>query len=205
MAGVGGFFLAGGGSPPDVSWSPYVWIILALVAAMVYVAFRMRTRPSKRVFWAGALAGLAIATIGTAVWGYRDVNVPFDDLSSFCNSPDPSPPSSIVADSTLQNCAAGKTITLSRGQTVAIALGAPFGADRWTQWSDLSVSDPNVVTALGGSPSILPGPPNSHLQYELAVFRANQPGEAKISAVERGCAPQGCDRGFRWWVTIEVR
>ena len=53
------------GEPPDVSWAPYVWIVLVLVAAIVYGAFRMRTRRSKRVFWAGALAGLAIATIGT--------------------------------------------------------------------------------------------------------------------------------------------
>lgn len=204
MAAVGGAFLAGGASVPDVSWSPYVWIGLALVAAMVYVAFRMRTRRSKRVFWAGALASLAIATIGTAAWGYRAVNVPFDDLSSFCTSPDPSPPSSIVADRILQNCAAGTTVTLSRGQTVAVALEAEYGVDRWTQWTDLSVSDPDVASAVGGSPRSLPGPPNSHLEYEMAMFRANQSGETTISAVERGCSPQGCDRGIRWSVTIEV-
>jgi hypothetical protein len=211
MAAVGGVVLAGAGSPPGVSWSdqwsearPYVWIILALVAAMVYVAFRMRTRRSKRVF-AGALAALAITTMGTAVWGYHAVTLPLDDASYFCNSPDPSPPSSIVADSILQACAAGTTVMLSRGQTVAVALAAESSVDRWAQWTDLSVSDRNVVSAFDGSPYTLPGPPTSHVEYEVAVFRANQPGETTISAIYRGCAASlGCDRGIRWWVTIEV-
>jgi hypothetical protein len=206
MAAVGGVFLAGGGSPPDVSWSPYVWTVLVLAAAMVYVAFQIRTHRSKRVFWAGALAGLAIATIGTTAWGYHAVNVPLDDPSFFlCSSPEPSPPSSIVADSILLDCAVGTTVTLSRGQTVAVALRAGYDVDRWTQWTDLSVSDRNVVSALGGSPYTLPGPPNSQFDYELALFRANQPGATTISAIYRGCSPLGCNRGTRWWVTIEVR
>jgi hypothetical protein len=207
MAAVGGAFLDGAGSPPDVSWSPYVSIGLALVAAMVYVAFRMRTRRSKRVFWAGALAGLAIATIGTAVWGYRAVNVPFDDPSAFCSSPDPSPPSSVVADSILQDCAAGKTMTLSRGQTMAVVLRAYSNVDQYEEVTDYSVSNPNVVSAVGGSPYSSPGPPNSGFNYEVAQFTANQPGEATISALDRFCNGnlQVCNRGFRWWVTIEVR
>jgi hypothetical protein len=172
---------------------------------MVYVAFRMRTRRSKRVF-AGALAALAITTFGTAASCYHTVNLPLDDASYFCKKPDPSPPSSIVADSILQACAAGMTVTLSRGKTVAVALEAEYGVDRWAQWTDLSVSDSNVVSALGGSPYTQPGPPNSHFEYELAVLRANQPGETTISAIYRGCAASlGCDRGIRWWVTIEVR
>src|SRR5207302_6911449 len=136
-------------SPPDTSWggqasegAPYVWIILALVAAMVYVAYRMRTRRSKRVF-AGALGALAITTIGTGVWGYHTVTLPLEDASYFCNKPDPSPPSSIVADSILQACAAGTTVTLSRGQTMAVALAAESNVDRSAQWTDLSVSDRN--------------------------------------------------------------
>ncbi len=182
-----------------------MWTVLALVAAMAYVAFWMRTRRSKRVF-AGALAALAVATIGTTVWGYHAVNVPLDDPSLFfCSSPEPSPPSSIVADTILQACAAGTTVTLSRGQTVAVALAAGYDVDRWTQWTDISVSDRNVVSALDGSPYTLPGPTNSNVAYELAVFRANQPGKTTISAIYRGCSPLGCNRGIRWWVTIEVR
>jgi hypothetical protein len=202
MAAVAGLFLDG--SPPDVSWSPYVWIVVILVAAIVYLAFRMRARRSKRVYWAGALAGLAIATISTTVWGYHAVNVPLDDPSAFCNSPEPSPPSSIVADSILQDCAAGKTMTLSRGQTLAIVLQAYTNVDRWTQWTAFSVSDPDVVSAVGGSPYSLSGPRNSGFHYEVAVFSANQPGETTISSVLQGCAPLGCNRGWRWWVTIEV-
>jgi len=174
---------------------------------MVYVAYRMRTRRSKRVF-AGALAALAITTIGTGVWGYHTVTLPLEDASYFCNKPDPTPPSSIVADSILQACAAGTTVTLSRGQTMAVALAAESNVDRSAQWTDLSVSDRNVVSALDGSPYTQPGPPNSHphFDYEVAVFRANQPGETTISAIYRGCAASlGCDRGIRWWVTIEVR
>jgi len=206
VAAVGGVVLAGAGSPPDVSWSPYVWVILALVAVMVYVAFRMRTRRSKRVF-AGALAALAIATIGTAVSCYHAVNLPFDDPSSFCSSPDPIPPSSVVADSILQDCAAGKTVTLSRGQRMAVVLRAYSNVDQYEEVTGFSVSNPNVVIAVGGSPYSLPGPPNSGFHYEVAQFTAIQSGEATISAVDRYCNGnlQVCNRGFRWWVTIEVR
>lgn len=206
MAVVGSLFLAGNGSPPDVSWSPYVWIVMVLVAAIVYVAFRMRGHHSKRAVWAGALVGLAISAIGTAVWGYHAVNVPFDDPSSFCYLPDPSPPSSVVADSILQDCAAGKTTTLSRGQTVAVVLRAYSNVDQYEEVTDFSVSDPNVVSAVGGSPYSLPGPRNSGFHYEVALFTANQPGETTISAVDRYCNGnlQMCNRGFRWWVTIQV-
>jgi len=103
----------------------------------------------------------------------------------------------------LQACAAGTTVTLSRGQTMAVALAAESNVDRSAQWTDLSVSDRNVVSALDGSPYTQPGPPNSHphFDYEVAVFRANQPGETTISAIYRGCAASlGCDRGIRWWV-----
>ena len=191
--------------PPDVSWSPYVWTVLVLVAAFVYVAYRVRTRPSKRVFWAGALAGLAIATIGTTAWGYHAVNVPLDDPSFFCHSPDPSPPSSIVADRILQECAAGKTITLSRGQAVAVALEAEWNVDVGTQWGDLSVANSNVLRDVA-TPITVPGPANSHRDFTVAVYRAYQPGEATISAVWRWCNGNlmTCDRGARWSVTIEV-
>jgi len=207
MAALGGVVLAGAGSPPDVSWSPYVWIVLALVAAIVYVGFRMRARRSKRAAWAGALVGLAVATIGTAALGYHAVNVPFDDPGAFCSSPDPSPPSSVVADRILQSCAAGKTMTLSRGQTMAVVLRAYFNVDQYEEVTDFSVSNPTVVSATGGSPYSLPGPPNSRFQYEVARFTANQVGVATISAVDRFCNGnlQACNRGFRWWVTIEVR
>ena len=100
------------------------------------------------------------------------------------------------------------TVELREGQTMAVALAAESNVDRSAQWTDLSVSDRNVVSALDGSPYTQPGPPNSHphFDYEVAVFRANQPGETTISAIYRGCAASlGCDRGIRWWVTIEVR
>ena len=203
VAGVPGAVLAGAPSPPDVSWSPYVWTVLALVAATVYVAFRMRARVSKPVYRA-ALAGLALATIGTTVLAYHAGNAPYDDESSFCSTPDPSPPTSVEADRILQECAAGTTVRLSRGQTVAIVLAAHYGVDTQSRWTDLSVSDGNVVTSLGGSPYMLPGPPNSQLQYEVARFKASQPGETTVTAVYRGCGIVGCDRGVRWWVTIQV-
>ncbi len=87
MEPVTSLVLAGAGSPPDVSWSPYVWTGLVLVAAIVYVAFRMRAQRAKRAIWAEALAGLVIATVGTTVLGFRAVNVPFDDPGAFCSAP----------------------------------------------------------------------------------------------------------------------
>ena len=205
MAVVGGVFLAGDiWATPDVSWTPFVWIVVVLAAATVYLAFQVAARRSRRVIWAGALAGLAIATVGTGVWGNNALNVPLDDPGYFCNSPDPSPPSSIAADTILQDCAAGKTISLSRDETVAVALVDLWNVDVGTQWIDLAAADPNVLREV--RLASVPGPANSQLTYLVGVYRANQPGETTLSAVQHCCNQNfgSCDRGRRWSVTIKV-
>lgn len=205
MAGGSGVFLAGaGGPPPDVSWTPYVWIVVVVAAATVYIAFRVAARSSRRVTWAGALAGLAIATVGAGVWGDHALNVPLDDPGYFCNSPDPSPPSSIAADTILQDCAAGNTITLSRDGTVAVALVDLWNVDVGTQCIDLAAADPNVLRKV--RLASVPGPANSQLTYLVGVYGANQPGETTLSAVQHWCNQNfgSCDRGRRWSVTIKV-
>ena len=111
-----------------------------------------------------------------------------------------------MADSVLQSCAAGKTVTIARGQTVAVVLRAYFNVDQYEQVTDFSVSDRNVLSAVGGSPQSLPGPSNGGFEYEVALFRADRAGETTISAVDRQCNGNldACNRGYLWWVTIEV-
>lgn len=186
---------------PGVPWSPYLWLVLVLIAATAYVAFRLRTRRTRRLLVAGALAGLTIATIGAAEYA---VNFPLDDPSFFCQSPDPSPPSSIVADTIVQECAAGKTVTVSRGQTVAVALEAEWNVDTGTKWTDVSVANSGVLHDVN-APIRVAGQSVSNRYFVVAVYRANQPGDTTIDAVEHFCnAILKCDRGARWWVTIEV-
>ena len=134
------------------------------------------------------------------------MNVPLDDPSFFCTSPDPSPPSSVVADSIVQECAAGKTITLSRGQMVAVALESEWNTDVGSQWTDLSVENSNVLRDVN-TPISVQAAANSSLRFEVAVYWADKPGETTISAVVRWCNENVmiCDRGARWWVTIDVK
>ena len=198
---------------PDVSWSPFAEIIFVLLAAMFILAFRKPARRPMRVFWAGAMVVLAAAAIGTGVRGYQTVNAPLDDPSLFglCSPPDPNL-ETIAADLRVENppylapCQTGTEITLSRGETMAVALEASWYVDFGGNWTGLSVSDSSTLQATSGSPYQLPGPPNSQVGYEVGVFSANHPGETTVSAVVRSCRMtlDNCDRGNRWWITIRL-
>src|SRR5581483_10752633 len=66
----------------------------------------------------------------------------------------------------------------------------------------LSVSDRNVLSAVGGSPKSLPGPRKGGFQYEVALFKADRAGKTTISATDRQCNGNldACNRGYLWWV-----
>lgn len=129
---------------------------------------------------------------------------PIDDAAYFCNTPDPVPGPGISASIILQECAAGKTFDLRPGQTVAIELHPSFGVDTSTQWFDVGVSDTSVLVATP-APESVRGPYGR--PDKVAIFRAQRVGIATIHAVLKQCSANfggGCDRGYRWTVTIQV-
>ena len=143
--------------------------------------------------------------VGVSIWIYNAAFAPIDDPSYFCGAPDPSPVTSIAASIVLQDCAAGKTFPLAKGRTIAVDLQAGNGVDTWTQWTDLAVSDGQVLKTVSG-PTRVRGVPVQRLD-EVAIYRANQTGQATLSAVEQLCTANGgggCRRGHLWSVTVRV-
>ena len=157
---------------------------------------------SKRYLALGA--GIA-GCLAVGVWIYNAAIAPIDDPSYFCGTPDPSPVTSIAASAILQDCAAGKTFTLAKGQTIVVDLQGGNGVDTWTQWTDVVVSDGQVLSPVS-APARVRGIPPQRLD-EVAIYRATQTGQATLSAVEQWCTANGaggCRRGHLWSVTIRV-
>jgi len=146
------------------------------------------------------------AGVAVVVWIYSALFLtPIDDPSYFCNTPDPSPVASISASTILQSCAAGKTITVAKGDTIAVDLLAIVGVDTWSQWTDVTESDGQVLTTVS-PPARVAGVPPQRLD-EVAVYRATKSGQATLSAVEQFCTANGggsCRRGHVWNVTVRV-
>jgi hypothetical protein len=150
---------------------------------------------------AGAVGCLA----AVSVWFYKAEVAPVDDPSYFCGAPDPSPVTPIAASTLLQDCAAGKTVTLAKGSTVGVDLQGGNGVDTWYQWTDVTVSNAHVLSTVS-PPTRVRGVPPQRLD-EVAVYRAAQTGEATLSAVEQFCTANGgggCRRGHLWIVTVLV-
>jgi hypothetical protein len=153
-----------------------------------------------------ALGAGTVGCLAIFVWIYYAAFAPIDDPSYFCGAPDPSPVTSIAASTILQDCAAGKTFTLAKRQTVAVDLQGGNGVDTWTQWTDVTVSDGQVLSTVSG-PARVRGVPPQRLD-EVAIYQATQTGQATLSAVEQHCSANGgshCQRGHRWSVTVRVR
>ena len=208
IAGDGLHAAADFGPTPGVPRLVFILFVFVLIATALYLLARVPARRKTRTFWAGAAATSAIAMVALGGWGYYNLIAPLEDPSYFCTAPDPSLPSSIVADTILQDCAAGKTIAVPRGRTVTVALESDVNVDVWTQWSDVTVSSGQVLVTVGAPIRI----PESTVRYtgrsyEVAVYQAGRPGQAMLSAVQSWCDGNhggACDRGRRWWVKVEV-
>lgn len=152
-----------------------------------------------------ALGAGAVGCLAIFVWIYYAAFPPIDDPSYFCSAPDPSPVTSIAASTILQDCAAGKTFTLAKRQTVAVDLPAYSGVDTWTQWTDVTVSNGQVLSTVG-APTRVRGIPPQRVD-EVATYRATRTGQATLSAVEQQCSANGgghCQQGYLWSVTVRV-
>ena len=138
---------------------------------------------------------------------------PIDDPGYFCGMPDPSPVADLGTTFVLQECSAGKTVNVKRGDEIAVDLQNFHGVDRGSDWRDLNVSEQSVLgTMVAPTTRATRYPSNGGGFYwrsdEIAVYRALHTGRSTISAVLVACWASnhgGCDRGHRWSVTIEVR
>ena len=128
---------------------------------------------------------------------------PAHDPAYFCSTPDPTPVADLGAGLVLQECSAGKTVTVSRGEALAVDLQNLYGVDTSRDWHDLGVSDDSVLGTVV-APIARGALPRSD---EIAVYRALKAGHSAISAVLVSCTANfggHCSRGGRWIVTVLV-
>ena len=90
-----------------------------------------------------ALGAGIIVYLALGLWIYTAAFAPIDDPGYFCGGPDPSPVTSIAATYILQDCAAGKTFTVAKGQTIAVDLQGGNGVDTSIQWTDVTGRSPS--------------------------------------------------------------
>lgn len=176
-----------------------VWVLVPLEIRLPHPA----AIPPPIAAAAGAIT-LAAVVLG-GVYGVSAVlSGPIDDPGYFCGAPDPSPAAGIAASIVLQECAAGKTFSLRRGQTIAIELpGSGHGVDTSTGWSDFNVSNTSVVSEVTPRETLS----GQFGQEEVTLYKALGSGEASVGRVLTHCTANGggvCDRGHRWSVTIRV-
>lgn len=183
--------------------------LLGLIASVwVFVPLGIRLPYPKALRAPMASAAGAITLVAVVLGGgYEALAVfdgPIDDAAFFCGAPDPSPAPGIAASIVLQECAAGKSFTVQRGQMIAIDLQGGHGVDTSRAWVDFNVSDSSVLSNL--TPPHTVGGPFGRAD-EVALYQAIRSGESTISGVQMYCTANGggsCDRGHRWSVTIQV-
>ena len=123
-----------------------------------------------------------IVLVFLGVWIPSLVNFvlgPINEPGYFCGTADPRPLPNLGASIVLQECAAGTSVTVNDGATIAVDLQNLYGADTSDQWHDLATSD-NSVLATVVSPSSRGIRPRSD---EVAVYRTVKVGRSTISAV----------------------
>lgn len=149
--------------------------------------------------------GVGVSCLAAGVWIYSFLIVPIDDPAYFCGTPDPSRLTTISADLVLQECAAAKTFTLEKGQTVALDLSASAGVDTSDLWIDVTVSDASVLSTVS-APAQIEVDSTYRRVDEVAVYRAAKSGQATISAVRQRCGGNTgrCAMGHRWRATVRV-
>jgi hypothetical protein len=149
--------------------------------------------------------GVGVSCLAAGVWIYSFLIVPIDDPAYFCGTPDPSRLTTISAALVLQECAAAKTFTLEKGQTVALDLSGSAGVDTSDLWIDVTVSDASVLSTVS-APAQIEVDSTYRRVDEVAVYRAAKSGQATISAVRQRCGGSTgrCAMGHRWRATVRV-
>jgi hypothetical protein len=161
---------------------------------------------SKRALVGILLLPAIIVVLGLTLRSDQVLNFilgPVDDPQYFCFRSDPSPVVDVATSTVLQECSAGKTVSIRRGETIAVDLQNSSCVDSTTSWHDFHVSDGSILqtvvaqTSRGGACT---------RSDEIAVYRAVKTGQSSISAVQLVCGGigGGCGREHRWKVTVAV-
>ncbi|HEX7264014.1 MAG TPA: hypothetical protein VF383_07530 [Candidatus Dormibacteraeota bacterium] len=127
---------------------------------------------------------------------------PVDDPQYFCVTPDPSPLADVGSSTVVQECSAGKTVSIGRGETIAVDLPNSPGVDQTRTWHDFRVSDGSVLQTV-----IAPTTRGDRRRSDLlAVYRAVKSGRSSISVMQLVCGAIGgaCGRDHLWKVTIQA-
>ena len=135
------------------------------------------------------------------------LETPSDDPQFFCSTPDPSPAAEGNATSLrLQDCAAGKTFTLQRGETIAIDLATGGrGLDLGAEFHDLAVSDPSILQTVSAPRTIDAGPQDGMRAFDyFAIYKGVHSGRVTLSALYLTCFHGGCYDTLRWEATVQV-
>ena len=126
------------------------------------------------------------------------VERPADTPQLFCYARDPNPVTDLSGVGLiLQDCAAGKTFSVSRGTTIGVHL-TTSGFDGF-EIHDLVVSDWSILQTVE-APRIFPTTTGDY----VAVYRASRSGSATISASFRYCDGNGCHDSLRWVTAVQV-
>ena len=160
---------------------------------------------SKRVLVGILLVPAVVVVLGLMTNGDQFLNFilgPVDDPQYFCSASDPKPLADLGSSTVLQECSAGKTVSIGRGEMIAVDLQNSSGVDSTTSWHDLHVSDESVLQTVTAptSRSVFPR------SDEIAVYHVIKSGQSSISAVQSVCGgPHGaCTRDHLWKVTVTV-
>ena len=120
-----------------------------------------------------------------------------DDPQIFCSEPDPTPAAEgNGANLVLQDCAAGKINTVSRGGTIAVDLTGWSTTDAMYDFRNLRVSDPSILQTVV-APKVMDD------EY-FAVYRGLRSGQVTITAIYRYCVNDRCADSMLWETTVQV-
>jgi hypothetical protein len=156
------------------------------------------------------VVGLALLTAGDRVVNF--VLGPDDDPHFFCTGPDPSPFPTISSSSVLQECSAGKTVTIRHGDIIVVDLPSGMCIDTCSTWDDFAISDRSVLRLVSG-PAVQQSRTTDESgavfvrQDEIAEYRALKAGKSTLSAVLTWCTANfggHCARGHRWRADVTV-
>ena len=149
------------------------------------------------------LAAVFVANLGRIADRFER---PDDDPQFFCNMPDPSPVAEANATSLLlQDCAAGKTFTLPRGETIAIDLATGGRFDPGAEFHDLAVTDRSILQTVSAPRTIDVGTRDGTPAFDyFAIYQAVHSGRVTISALYRRCFDGKCYEPVQWEATVQV-
>src|SRR5258708_32417848 len=141
---------------------------------------------SKRALVGLLLLPATVVVLGLALRFDQVLNFiagPVDDPQYFCFASDPSPVAGVGSSTVLQECSEGKTVSIGRGETIAVDLRNSSGVDSTTTWHDFKVTDESVLQTVVAQTSRGVRPRSD----EIAVYRAVKKGRSSITALQAVC------------------